>query len=167
MMNRIGWVRAALAGGVLLGFADAAMATDPSPAEIAVARKLIDLKGVNNIFDPLLVGIIEKTKYTFLQTNPMLSNDLNAVAAQLRQELQPQLEQLKADAAKRYASHFTESELNQVYAFYSSPLGTKLIRAEPQILDESVKDASDWATKMADEVMAKMRAEMRKRGHEL
>jgi hypothetical protein len=156
-----------MAGAVLLGFADAAVAKDPSPAEIAVARKLIDLKGVNNIFDPLLVGIIEKTKYTFLQTNPMLSNDLNAVAAQLRQELQPQLEQLKTDAAKRYASHFTEAELNQVYAFYNSPLGTKLITAEPQILDESVKDASDWATKMADEVMAKMRAEMRKRGHDL
>lgn len=163
----IGCIRAAIAGAVLLGFAGTALAKEPTPKEIATARKLIELKGADNIFDPMLIGIIEKTKYTFLQTNPMLSSDLNAVALQLRQEFQPQLEQLKNDAASRYASHFTETELNQIYAFYSSPLGAKLISAEPQILDQSIKDASDWAGKIADEVMAKMRSEMRKRGHEL
>jgi hypothetical protein len=69
--------------------------------------------------------------------------------------------------AKRYAEHFTEAELNQVYTFYNSPLGAKLIKAEPEILDESMKYASDWADKLAQEVMTKMRDEMHKRGHDL
>jgi hypothetical protein len=163
----IGCIRAAVAGALLLGFAGAAVAKDPSAAEIAVARKLIELKGVGGIYDPVFIGIIEKAKYTFLQSNPMLANDLNAVAAQLLKEFRPRLEQLKTDAAKLYAARFTEAELNQIYAFYTSPLGAKLIKVEPQVLDESMKEANQWAEKLADEVMAKMRSEMRKRGHEL
>jgi hypothetical protein len=160
-------LRAAVIGAAVLGFVGSAAAAEPTASEIAMARKLIDLKGASGIYDPVFIGIIQKTKYTFLQTNPLLSADLDAVASNLVNEYRPRLEQLKNEVAKRYAEHFTEAELNQVYTFYNSPLGAKLIKAEPEILDESMKYASDWADKLAQEVMTKMRDEMHKRGHDL
>lgn len=165
--QRVACLCAAIVGIALFGFVGTAAAADPTPAEIATARKLIELKGASRLYGPVLIGIIEKAKYTFLQTNPMLAKDLDAAAVQVRNDMQPELDQLKNEAAKIYASHFTQQELDEAYAFYKTPLGAKLIAVEPQILDQTVRYAADWANRMADVVMIKFRDEMRKRGHDL
>jgi hypothetical protein len=162
-----GSLRAAMVGLALLGLMGSAPAQTPSPAAVAIARQLIDLKGVGNLYDPVLTGIILRTRDTFMQTNPMLSGDLNAVAQQLRKDYQPRLDALKQHVATLYASRFTEQELKEALAFYKSPLGAKLVTVEPQVLDQSMAYADKWATELAEEVLAKMRAEMRKKGHEL
>jgi hypothetical protein len=162
-----GRLRAAIVGLALFGLAGSAWAQNPSPAAVATARQLIDLKGASNLYDPALVGIILRSRDALLQTNPMLSNELNDVAQQLRREFQPRLDALKQQVATFYASRFTEQELKDALAFYKSPLGTKLTNVEPQILDQSMAYANNWASELADEVLAKMRAEMRKKGHDL
>lgn len=151
----------------MFGLAGTAQAQQPSAASIAIAKELLVLKGANQMYDPVFIGVIEKTKYTFLQTNPALSKDLNEVAVKLRAEFEPQLQGLMQEVAKMYASHFTEQELKDALAFYKSPLGAKLIVNEPKILDESMNYAADWANKLADKVMVRMREEMKKRGHNL
>ena len=62
---------------------------------------------------------------------------------------------------------FTEQELKDILAFYKTPLGKKLIVEEPKGVDEATKRVDDWANKFAEEVLAKMRAEMKKKGHNL
>jgi hypothetical protein len=52
-------------------------------------------------------------------------------------------------------------------AFYQSPLGQKVIVEEPKSADESMTMAGSWADKLSEEVMSKMRAEMKKRGHDM
>jgi len=162
-----GCIRAAMVGLALFGLVGTASAQDPSPAAVAMARQLIDIKGASKMYDPVLVGIILRVRDTFMQTNPMLSNELNAVAQQLRREFQPRLDALKEQVAKFYASRFTEQELKDVLAFYKSPLGVKLVVVEPEFLDQSMAYADKWAGELADEILAKMRTEMRKKGHEL
>jgi hypothetical protein len=157
---------AAMAWAVLAPFSPAAAQT-PSPEAIAIARQIIALRGGDQIYDPLFRGIVEKTKFTFMQTNPMLQRDLNEAAAEVHRELQGEVEALKQDAARLYASHFSEEELKQVLAFYQSPLGRKLTDTEPKILDQSMEQAEKWTERMVENVMARMRAAMRKRGHEL
>ena len=66
-----------------------------------------------------------------------------------------------------YAGHFTEAELKAILAFYQSPLGQKMIVEEPKALDESMANAGEWGDNLSEEVIAKMRAEMKKRGHDL
>jgi hypothetical protein len=102
-----------------------------------------------------------------LQTNPALSADLNAAAQQLRNEYEPRLDALKQQIATLYAARFSEKELKDALAFYKSPLGKKLVTVEPQVLDQSMAVASKWADELAEEVLEKLRAEMRKKGHEL
>ena len=67
--------------------------------------------------------------------------------------------------AKLYATRFTEPELKAILAFYQSPVGQKVLAQEPRIIDASMKFAQDWANKLSDEVVSKMRDEMKKRGH--
>ena len=65
------------------------------------------------------------------------------------------------DAARIYASHFTEPELKQLLTFYQSPLGRKVIAEEPAAANESMAMAGSWADKLSEEVINKMRAEMK------
>jgi hypothetical protein len=85
----------------------------------------------------------------------------------MRTDLAPRSEELTAEVAKLYATHFTDAELKEVLAFYKSPLGAKLINEQPKIGEESLKFAQDWANRLSDQVIANMRDELKKRGHAL
>lgn len=162
-----GGLRAAVVGLALFGFVGAAAAQKPSSAAVTMARELIEIKGASQLYNPALVGIILSARNTLLQTNPALSADLNAVAQQMRQDYEPRLEALKQRIAEMYAASLTEQELKSVLAFYKSPLGKKLLTVEPKVLDQSMAFANKWAEDLAEEILEKMRAEMRKKGHEL
>jgi hypothetical protein len=150
-----------------VSFVGVARSQQPSPAAIATAKELIEIKGALNIFEALVPGVIEQTKNLFLQTNPNLSKDLNEVAAQLRAELAPRRAELTEQVALLYAQRFTEQELKSTLLFYKSPLGKKLAAEEPGFVDQSLRFAQDWANKLSDEVVGKMRLEMKKKGHDL
>jgi hypothetical protein len=99
--------------------------------------------------------------------NPMIARDLNEVAAKLRTELTPRIVELLDEAARLYATRFTEQELKDALAFYRTPLGKKIITEEPMVLDQSMRNAETWAAKFGEEVMGKFRAEMKRKGHDL
>lgn len=139
----------------------------PSPAAILIAKQILELKGVKKLFDPLVRGVVEKVKDQFMQTNFMWAKDLNAVAAQLEKDYAPRVNDLIDESAKIYASHFTEAELRQILAFYQTPLGRKVIVEEPRALDESMANAGNWGDNLSQEVLVRMRDEMKKRGHDL
>jgi uncharacterized protein len=160
-----GTARAALLGLVLsTGMAGA---QQPSATAMAAAKELVTVKGAKAIYDPVVAGIIEKAKGMFLQTNPMLGKDLNEVAVKLRADFAPRSAEVLTETARLYATQFTEQELKDTLAFYKSPLGRKLLAKEPVIADQSMRSAASWADKLSEEIIGKMRAEMRKRGHDI
>lgn len=162
---------AALIGLLLIGLggpvAAQSPAPGPSPAAILLAKQIVEIKGARQLFTPLVRGVVEKVKDQFMQTNFMWAKDLNEVAASLEQQYAPRVDELIDMSARIYASHFTESELKQLLAFYQSPVGRKAIVEEPKALDESVASGGQWGDNLADEVVVKMRDEMKKRGHDL
>jgi hypothetical protein len=163
----ISGVRAALLALACLALPLPAAAQQPSPAAIALAQEIITVKGSGNIFDGLVPSIVEQAKSIFLQTNPMLSKDLNDVAATLRTDFAGRHAELTGDLAKFYASRFTEQELKDILAFYKTPAGKKVIEEEPRIFEEGVANMRAWANKFSQEVIDKLRVEMKKKGHDL
>ena len=160
--------RPAIVAAALATLAPAAHAqTKPSAAELADANKLVQIIGATTLFNPLIPGVIEQAKLLFLQQNPALANDLNEVAAKLRADYAPRFSELTDQVAMQFATRFTEPELKQVLAFYSSPAGRKLLDQQPQIIDVSMHFAQDWANKLSAEVVIKIREEMKKKGHNL
>ncbi len=162
---------AALVALILIGFAKPVAAQspaqNPSPAAVLLAKQIVELKGARQLFAPLVRGVVEKVKDQFMQTNFMWAKDLNEVADKLEKDYAPRVDDLIDMSARIYASHFTEAELRQLLAFYQSPLGRKAIIEEPKALDESMASGGEWGDNLADEVIVKMRDEMKKRGHDL
>jgi len=158
--------RAALLGLALVAAA-AAQAQQPSPAALASARELMELKGVKSLVEPVVSGVIQQTTGTILQTNPGLTKDLQEVSTQLRNEYQPRVGEMTNEIVQLYAQRFSEQELKDAIAFYKSPAGKKMLAEEPRILDATYARLQQWAMQFQGEVMNRVRAEMKKRGHNL
>ena len=161
--------RSACAGLLVLVLAalSPAQAQQPTANAVALAKEIIIVKGGNAIYDPVVPQIVNQARSVFLQANPLLGKDLGEVAAKLQAEYTPRTAELLNDGARLYAAKFTEQELKDVLAFYKSPVGRKVIAQEPVILDQSAANMEEWANKLATEVIAKFRNEMRRRGHEI
>ncbi|HEX3442895.1 MAG TPA: DUF2059 domain-containing protein [Pseudolabrys sp.] len=137
----------------------------PSAAAMASAKELIAVTGATTLFSPLIAGVVEQAKVLYLQQDPSLSKDLNEISAQMRTDLTPRFSELTDEVARLYATNFSEQELKDILAFYKSPAGQKLLVQQPKVVDASMKFAQDWANKLSDQVIAKMRDELKKRGH--
>ena len=137
----------------------------PSAGAMALAKELVELNGAAKMFDPLVSGVIERHKELLIQTNPNLSRDLNEAAQKLHAEMAPRRSEMQNEVVKVYAQHFTEQELKDAVAFYKSPLGRKLISEEPKVNADSIRQADQWASKFAEQIIARLRAELKKKGH--
>jgi uncharacterized protein len=174
IVSMLGRIIRALAALAVVGFLTPALAQQPPTAAqqpstnaILLAREIIFAKGGNRIYEPVIAEVIDRAKGVLVQTNPMLSRDLNEVAAKVRSDSAPRVGEILSEVAKMYAARFTERELKDALAFYKSPLGQKIIVQEPAILDASVAFAQDWVSRFSEQVLAQMRNEMKKRGHDL
>lgn len=144
-----------------------AHAQQPPAAALASAKELVKVTGATTLFNPLIAGVIEQAKNLYLQQNPGLAKDLNEIGAKLRTDLTPRFSELTDEVALLYASNFTEQELKDILAFYKSPAGKKVLANQPKVVDSSMKFAQEWANKLSDEVIGKMREELKKKGHAL
>ena len=142
-------------------------AHQPSPGAILLAKQIVTIKNVKDIFQPIVRGVVEKTKQMFMQTNFMWQKDLDDVGVITQKQYESRVNELVDACARIYASHFTEQELKDLLAFYQSPLGKKSLTEEPKVLDESMIYAGNWGDALSQEVMVTMRAEMKKRGHDM
>ena len=167
-MSAAGLIRAAMFAVAMMACALPAVAQQqPSAGAMATARELIAAKGSTGIFDTVIPGVIEQAKNLFLRTNPGLTKELNEVAAKMRTDLASRNAEVRDHVVRLYASHFSEKELKEALAFYKTALGQKLIEHEPKILEQSMSETQAWANKLSEEVIGKMRAEMKKKGHNI
>jgi hypothetical protein len=164
MKNAARW---AALGLTLVIFSPSASAQQPSPGAMSSAKELISITGATTLFSPLIAGVVEQAKVLYLQQNPALSKDLNEIATQMRTDLQPRFSELTEEVSRLYATNFTEQELKDILAFYKTTAGKKLLATQPKIVDSSMKFAQEWANTLSDQVIAKMRDELKKRGHSL
>jgi uncharacterized protein len=161
-LNRLALV-AALAFACF-AFAGPVRAQAPTPGAIAAAKELVALKGAAVMFDPLIPGVVESAKNTFVPTHPQLVTQLNEVAAMLRKEYDPKRAEILDEVAKAYAQHFSEQELKDIVVFFKSPVGKKMLAQEPIAIDQSLKAAQSWANNFSDVVLERFRVEMKKKG---
>jgi hypothetical protein len=162
-----GAMRPAAVALTFMGLGTVAEAQQPSATAIQTAKEIVNVTGAMALFNPLIPGVIEQAKNLFLQQNPGLSKDLNEITTKMRADLTPRFGELTSEVAKLYASHFTEAELKELLAFYKTPVGMKLIVEQPKVGEEGLKFAQTWANNLSDEVIVKMRDELKKRGHTL
>jgi hypothetical protein len=138
-----------------------------SPAAIAAAKEILAMKRANEMYANAVPTIVQQAKTAFVQNFLNYQKDLNEVAVVVAQTLAGREQEIGEGMAKVYASEFTEQELKDLVTFYKSPLGQKLLAAEPKAIQASIAYMNQWARGFADVVNGQFRAEMKKRGKDI
>lgn len=150
-----------------LAMSGSALAQQPSPAALKMAGEIVKITGGLELFAPIVPGVVEQSRQFFVQQNPMITNDVNEVAAQVRKDYEARVSEVHTKVIEIYAANLSEQELKDILAFYTSPAGKKFLVAQPKIVDESLKFAQEWANSLSDEVIGKIREGLKKKGHKL
>jgi uncharacterized protein len=138
-----------------------------SPAAIAAAKEILTMKNASAMYAQAVPSVVEQTKTNLLQSNLNYQKDLNEVAVIVAQSLAGREKEIGDGMAKVYADAFTEQELKDLVTFYKSPLGQKLLSAEPQAIQGSIAYMRQWGQQFSQIVTAQFRAEMHKRGKDI
>ena len=139
----------------------------PSPAAVAAAKEILAMKHASAMYQNAVPNMVERTKETLIASNLNYQKDLNEVAPIVAKNLAGREQEIGEGMAKAFASEFTEQELNQLVTFYKSPLGQKLLTAEPKAIQDSMAFMNQWAQQFAEVVNGEFRSEMRKRGKQI
>ena len=157
----------ALALGAAPATAQQAAQAGPTPGAIAAAKEILQLKNASAMYAGAVPGMVEKVKATLIGQNLNYQKDLNELAPVIAKQLAGRESEIGDGMVGVYAGEFTEQELKDLVTFYKSPLGKKLIDAEPRAIGLSMAFMNSWAQNFSETVMGAFRAEMRKRGKEI
>jgi len=148
--------------------APAATAAKPaSPVALAAAKELLAMKNAGAMYADAVPSLVAQTKNTLMQSNLNYQKDLNEVAVIVARNLAGREKEIGDGMAQIYAAEFTEQELKDLVTFYKSPLGVKLIAAEPRAIQGSMGFMQKWAQSFAEVINGQFRAEMKKRGKDI
>ena len=125
------------------------------------------MKHASAMYQNAVPNMVERTKETLIASNLNYQKDLNEVAPIVAKNLAGREQEIGEGMAKAFASEFTEQELKQLVTFYKSPLGQKLLTAEPKAIQDSMAFMNQWAQQFAEVVNGEFRSEMRKRGKQI
>jgi hypothetical protein len=170
-MNRLILARAwksvavALVFGLMSPLASAQQAKAPPPANVQLARDIINVSGTGHIFDSIVPSVMQQAFTNFVTQNPDLQKPLVETMQALQPEFQKRQPEVIDIMATAYASQFTEAELKEILAFYNSATGKKLVASLPKVGEESVAEARAWGNKLSEQVTTRVREEMKKKGH--
>jgi hypothetical protein len=118
----------------------------PSAEEVKV-RELLRLTGSVNVGLQMRDRILD----TFKKTMPQVPAD---VWEGFRAEADPR--ELEDAVVPLYLASFTAGELDEMLAFYHSPVGEKLLRKQPEIFRASNDAGRKWATDLTYRLRARL-----------
>jgi len=106
------------------------------------ARKLLAASGATR----LMLGNLESMIASQRQSSPQIPAAFwDAFLAHARRDTTQLIDML----VPIYASHLTQSELEELVRFYTSPIGQRLTAAQPTIFKESMAAGETWGEQIA------------------
>ncbi|MFN0201948.1 MAG: DUF2059 domain-containing protein [Bacteroidia bacterium] len=97
-----------------------------------------------------------KSMTQYYRENESLAEVSIEVWDELEKEMLKEMDDLYDKLTEIYSKHFTEEELNKVIEFYESPIGKKMIKENPQIIQESMEAGKVWGEKIGKEIGTKL-----------
>ena len=111
---------------------------------LRAARAAIDAINATDEFDVILPQAAQGLKGELIQQHPNLEELINRTVDEKSLELASRRADLEREAALVYARVFSQEELEQIAAFYTSPAGQKLLTEGPAVTREVYQAAEIW-----------------------
>jgi hypothetical protein len=168
MISRI-TSRLALLGAtavLAVGLAGAAAAADFTKEHLAAARAAMYASKSTTGIDEILINLTNQTKETLVKRAPAAATQIEEVTNAVALELAARRTELDGQMQEIWAARFSKEELDEITKFFNSPTGTKCTKEIGPMSQMLGIAAQVWQKKLSEEMVTKVRAEMKKRGVE-
>lgn len=138
-----------LAASVVLALSSPAFSQDVSESHLKAARAAVAAIHATDPFDNILPQAAAALENQLIQKNPDMQELIGKTVTEKAMALAARRADLEKEAALAYAKVFSEKELNDIAAFYSSDSGKKLLDSGPAVTRDLVKAADIWQNGVA------------------
>jgi hypothetical protein len=149
----------------LLAIGPAIAEEQPSAAAMAKAREVVAASMVPGSEEQMIGGISASIGQLILSVNPGHEEQIGPVVdAYFTPLLRQHFAELSDVPAAEFARSFTPAELDQLLAFYRSPLGKKYLAAQAKVQTDMMTQGPTVTRRLLDEAMKKMGPELGRQG---
>jgi hypothetical protein len=141
-----------------------ALADEPTPAQMDLAKKILVAAGLKTSMDTVVPEMLAQLQRQLLQIHPEMAKTLHTTLLGLMPEFNKNEEGVLEDSAHPLANALTEAQLQQTLAFFESPAGKKYTEVQGQVLDALKASAGLWREKLTTVMLDRTREEMKKKG---
>jgi len=161
------------------GVAEAARQSKAKPEGLAAdaptrdqVMKLLDLLQIRKSMSLMMDGMKQAMKQGAQETfrervpnpTPKQLEALNGMVDDLMADMP--LDEMIEAMVPIYRRHLSKSDVDEVIRFYSSAVGQKLLREQPQMIQEGMQAGGEIQQKRMDQMMAKIRERTEKMAEE-
>ena len=140
-------------------------AGDISAAHRKKITEFMDVIGMENISRQVSMSVAKQLAFGLKQAQPDIDPKAFDIVLSISDEvLEKRSDELLGKMVPLYAARFTEAELDELLAFYRSPIGRKTTEAMPALMQESMELAATEAQSSVPEIKEKVTARLRKEG---
>lgn len=139
----------------------------PSPAHLAAARDVVMQSGISKTYDLFYPQLADNLVNSMSRTRPELRNDLIATVKALKPEFDKRDAEMVDATARYFAAAMSEQALKDTAAFFKSEAGKQYVLMQPQVIDQMMAALDVWNRRMSEDIVTRVREEMRKKGHTL
>jgi hypothetical protein len=140
-------------------------AQSQDPVALAKAKELLVVSDLASMRDQMVALVEAQIAALVLEANPGEKEKVDrAVADLVRPALRRRMPEYLDLAAGIYAEHFTRNELDQLLAFYKSPVGQKLKREQDKLVPAVSEMARNWVNRVGNDVLKDAAQGLLKRG---
>lgn len=162
-----GWAASLL---ILMSLAVSSLAVSPAtaqeipPEQLALARKYIDIINTANLFRGVILKTAIGTFKSLAVGHSDIEKDISAAVDRTITSYKGQESELLDQVARVYATVFTLEELQQIIAFYESPVGQKLAKAGPELSKTTDDVLKVYENNLSAEFVRRVRADLKEKG---
>jgi len=123
--------------------------TQAEPAKAESIKRLMDVTGAGEMGVQVIDQLLPAMKQ-------MVPDAPDQFWVDVRKEINA--DELENELIPLYQKHLTEEDVRALNAFYTSPVGRKMIRIQPVIMQESMMMGQRWGQDLARKIIAKYQA---------
>lgn len=160
-----------LVTGAITAFAQDNTGTDKlaeiSKQHLNTAYETVFITRISRTYSQVVPGLAARAKVKFTEKYPVLGADISKAVDEVALSLVERQGELDLLIARSWAEQFSEVELKEISAFYATPTGSKLAKANRKLIETGFDVAEAWSAKMARELIAKVQLKLKSQGHKL
>jgi hypothetical protein len=150
--------------GVLQPHVAAAIGAEKRAEIEVLLKEMGTLANMNRIVDVLIPMIIGE----FRKENPKIPEAMwNEFILIAEDEIKKTMPELMEPIITIYDTNFTTEEIKQLVAFYTSPVGHKIVTQMHEIVPQTVAMAQAWGERAGARVEERIRAVAKQKGYNL